>query len=83
MPMYRVFINGKDTGEYVTASSPEDAYFDVSAATPLKLSDNVQLEEIQSKASRPGLPAGRRTIPQSTTSVVEQELFIKKPKSTK
>lgn len=47
MPLYRVFINNKDTGEYVRGSSWEDAFSDVSATKLLKYEDVVHLEKIQ------------------------------------
>ncbi len=79
MPVYRVFINDKDTGDYVTASSPQDAYADVAAALPLKYSTTIRLEEVASPEARPGYPAGRRTIPPSGLPVSEQELYLPKP----
>lgn len=79
MPIYRVFINRKDTGEYVTASSLQDAYADVSAAVPLTYEDHVQFQEIDSPIARPGFPVGKNTIRSSNTPIVEQELYIDKP----
>lgn len=79
MPVYHVFINNKDTGEYVTASNPVDAYADVSAAMPLTYDDHIQLKEIASSDDRPGFPVGNRTIRSSTNSTLEQELYIEKP----
>lgn len=47
MPMYRVLINNQPVGDYITASSPQDAYFDVASTVPLKYTDTVQFEEIK------------------------------------
>lgn len=79
MPIYRVFINRKDTGDYVTASSLQDAYADVSAAVPLTYEDHVQFQEVDSPLARPGLPVGERTIKSANLSIVDQELYIDKP----
>jgi hypothetical protein len=76
MPVYRVFLDGADTGEYVTASSWQDAYFDVSAALPLTYNSVVRLEEVDSPAARPGFPVGRRTIRGSGLRADEQELHL-------
>lgn len=76
MPVYKVFLDGEDTGEYVTASSWQDAYFDVSAAVPLTYSSTVELEEVASPEARPGFPVGRRTIRGSGLSLVGQELYL-------
>lgn len=76
MPVYRVYLDGADTGEYVTASSWQDAYADVSASRPLTYKSVVRLEEVDSPAARPGLPVGRRTIRGSGLSIVDQELRL-------
>jgi hypothetical protein len=81
MPVYRVFVGGKDTGDYVTASSPQDAYADVAASLPLTYETTVRLEEIESPEARPGYPAGRRTIPPSGLPVSEQELYLPNPEN--
>lgn len=78
MPLYRVFINNQDTGEYVTGSSLADAYFDVSAAVPLKYEDKVQLEEVDSPVERPGFPIGTNTIRSTNMSIIDQDLYIEK-----
>jgi hypothetical protein len=80
MPVYRVFLDGKDTGDYVTASSPQDAYADVAAALPLGYGSAVTLEEVRSPGARPGLPAGRRTIAAAGLSLPEQELGLPDPR---
>lgn len=77
MGIYRVIVNGKDTGEYVTASSVQEAYADVSASMLLKYSDDVQLQEIASSFDI-AAPIGNNTIHESTESVLEQELFLDK-----
>ncbi|MPN34530.1 hypothetical protein SDC9_182024 [bioreactor metagenome] len=82
MPLYRVFINNQDTGEYVTGSSLEDAYSDVSAAVPLRYDDNVELEEVDSPIARPGFPVGNNTIHSSNMSIYDQELYIDKPNNS-
>lgn len=81
MPVYRVFINNNDTGDLVTASSPQDAYFDIAAAIPLTYEDHVQVLEIVYDAG-PGFPVGNHTIQASTNSTLEQELFIEKPEGS-
>lgn len=57
MPVYRVFVDGKDTGDYVTASSPQDAYADVAASLPLTYRTAVRLEEVAS-----GLPVSEQEL---------------------
>lgn len=79
MPVYRVFLDGADTGEYVTASSEQDAYFDVAAALPLTYDSVVRFEEIASPAARPGFPAGRSTIRGSGLRVTEQQPYLPNP----
>ncbi|WP_094603473.1 hypothetical protein SPSIL_015330 [Sporomusa silvacetica DSM 10669] len=81
MPVYRVFINNKDTGDFVTASNPQDAYYDVSAAIPLTYKDHVELQEVVHDAG-PGFPIGNHTIQASTSSTLEQELFIERPEGS-
>jgi hypothetical protein len=76
MPIYRIFINKQETGEFVTATSIEDAYADVATAVPLKYSDHVQIIEVNSPQAKPGLPVGNNTIQASTKSTLEQELEI-------
>lgn len=83
MPIFRVFINNEDTGEYVIGSSVQDAYFDVSAAIPLKYSDQVELKEVGSPFERPGFPVGNHTIRSTNTSLPEQDLYIQKPEGGK
>jgi len=83
VPVYRVILNNEDTGDYVTASSPQDAYFDVASALPLTYRDDVRLEEVESPEARPGYPVGRRTIPASTVSVMEQELYLPHSEDTR
>jgi hypothetical protein len=46
MAVYRVIVNGKDTGQTVTATSKTDAYADVSASRPLRSDDTVELEKV-------------------------------------
>ena len=58
MPVYKVFVDGKDTGDYVAASSYEDAYADVSAALPLTYDNVVRLEEVEDEG-RTGKSPGR------------------------
>ncbi len=82
MPIYRVFINNHDTKEYVTGSSPTDAYADVCAAVPLTYKDHVRLKEVESPEARPGFPVGRRTLQPSAASILEQELYIEKPEGS-
>lgn len=71
MGFYRVIINGQDTGEYIVASSPQDAYADVSASIALKYSDEVRLSEIGAPLDRPGL-VGNNIIHELTESLEEQ-----------
>ncbi len=47
MPVYRVFVDDKDTGDYVAASSPQDAYADVATSLPLTYKNVVRLEEVE------------------------------------
>ena len=77
MPVYRVFINNKDIGDLVTASSPQDAYFDISAAIPLSYHDHVQVQEVVYEAC-PGVPVSNLTIEASKFSTAEQKLLIEK-----
>ncbi len=79
MPVYRVFVDDRATGEYVTASSAQDAYADVAAAWPLAYETRVRLEQVDSPEGRPGLPAGRRTIADAGLSLPEQELKLPDP----
>ncbi len=79
MPVYRVFVDDEDTGDYVTASSPQDAYMDVAAAWPLTYETKVRLEQVDSPEGRPGFPAGRRTIADAGLSLPEQELKLPGP----
>lgn len=46
MPIYRIFINRKDTGKSVIASSRADAYTDIAASKALTYCDDVQLKKI-------------------------------------
>jgi len=50
MPTYRVLINQKATGNYVTSPSKEDAYFDVASSMALTYQDSVQFEEVNTPA---------------------------------
>ncbi|WP_312421054.1 hypothetical protein [Anaerospora hongkongensis] len=50
MPTYRVLINQKATGDYVTSGSKEDAYFDVASSMALTYQDSVQFEEVNTPA---------------------------------
>lgn len=77
MPVYQVFINEKATGDFVTASSPQDAYFDISAALPLTYKDTIQIQEVTNDA-RPGFPVGNITIQAST---FEQDLSMENPEN--
>jgi hypothetical protein len=43
MPVYRIIIDGKETGETVIASNYADAYFDVASALPLTYQTTVKL----------------------------------------
>lgn len=52
MPTYRVYIDGIDTGDTVSAKTFVDAYFDVSSTRPLTYQSDVQLIEIQSPKDR-------------------------------
>lgn len=74
MPIYRVLINNKDTGDFVTAATPQDAYFDISAAIPLTYKDDIQVQEVGN--ARPGFPIGNLTIQSSKNSTLERELSI-------
>lgn len=80
MPVYQVFINNKDTGNFVTASNPQDAYFDISAALPLTYNDTIQIQEI-TNATSPDFPVGNLTIQAATNSTPEQALSIEKPEN--
>lgn len=79
MPVYRVFVDEKDTGEYVIASSPQDAYADVATALPLTYESVVRLEEVASPEARPGLPAAERTLKPAGLSIPEQTLHLPNP----
>lgn len=46
MPTYRVLINQKATGDFVTSASMEDAYFEIASSMPLTYDDTVQFEEV-------------------------------------
>ena len=52
MPTYRVFINKKATGDFVTGTTAEDAYMNVASRFPLSYSDDVQLAEVASSESQ-------------------------------
>ena len=62
MPMYRVVINEQDMGDYITATSIEDAYADVATTLPLRYDDSIQIIEMESPLAKPGLPVGNNTI---------------------
>ncbi len=47
MPIYRVIINGQETGEPVIASTYEDAYFDVASTMPLTYQTDVKLIAVE------------------------------------
>lgn len=79
MPVYRVFIDETDTGEFVTASSPQDAYFDVATALPLKYENTVRLERVNLPDERPGYPEGILSIAAVTNSTLEQQTELPKP----
>ncbi|VBB06498.1 Hypothetical protein LUCI_1731 [Lucifera butyrica] len=49
MPVYRVYLDGQDTGNFVTGSTYADAYFNVASTVPLTYENDVQLKEIDSK----------------------------------
>lgn len=74
MPMYRVIINDQDIGDYITATSIEDAYADVATTLPLRYDDSVQITEVESPLAKPGLPVGNNTIQVSGKIDHEQEL---------
>ncbi|MBP2638473.1 MAG: hypothetical protein H6Q72_4380 [Firmicutes bacterium] len=80
MPVYQVFVNEKATGDFVTASSPQDAYFDISATLPLTYKDTIQIQEVVNDA-RSDFPADNLTIQASTNSTFEQDLSIEKPEN--
>jgi hypothetical protein len=80
MPTYRVVIDGQDTGDYVTASSKLDAYFDIASSMPLTYETKVALEEVTAPEAKPGFSVGRNTISGSTTSTMEQVLWLRKPR---
>lgn len=73
MPLYRIIINNKPIDEYVTGSTPQDAYFDVASSLPLTYQDTIEFEEVKAKSGL-GVFAGRNMITASTVSVLEQEL---------
>jgi hypothetical protein len=66
MPLYRVIINNQDIGEYVTATSSEDAYTDIATSIPLRYDDQVQIIEMPAPQAKTNLSAGDDTIQSST-----------------
>lgn len=50
MPTYRVLINQKATGDYVTSATREDAYFEIASSMALTYEDTVQFEEVNTPA---------------------------------
>lgn len=76
MPTYRVYLNEKDTGQFVTASNQNDAYFDVASSTPLTYQDSVYLEPIDETSH-----AGNATMAKATDSVTEQQVWLEKPEN--
>lgn len=50
MPTYRVLINQKATGDYVTSATREDAYFEIASSMALTYEDTVQFEEVNPPA---------------------------------
>ena len=47
MPIYRVIINGRETGEPVIANTYEDAYFEVASTMPLTYQTDVKLIAVE------------------------------------
>ncbi|HWR42688.1 hypothetical protein [Sporomusa sp.] len=47
MPIYRVIIDGQETGEPIIASSYADAYFDVASTMPLTYQTDVTLVAVE------------------------------------
>jgi len=69
MPTYRVFINKKATGDFVTGIKAEDAYINAVSSVTLSDDDDVQLSEVKSSTH-----SGKNTLAQSIDSVTESEL---------
>ena len=47
MGVYRVIINGKDTGHTVTANSMTDAYTDLPSLSEFSAGEKIQLQEVE------------------------------------
>ena len=62
MPFYRVIINNQDIGEYITATSIEDAYADIATSVPLRYDDQVQIIEMPAPQTKTDFPAEDDTI---------------------
>ncbi|WP_371380820.1 hypothetical protein [Sporomusa aerivorans] len=56
MTTYKVIINGRETGETVTAGSYEDAYFDVASTVTLTYDTTVDLIPVANKETTAQLP---------------------------
>lgn len=69
MPTYRVFINKKATGDFVTGTKAEDAYINAVSSVTLSDDDDVQLSEVKSSSH-----SGKNTLAQSIDSITESEL---------
>lgn len=50
MPTYRVFVNKKATGSFVTGTKPDDAYINAASSVSLSEDDDIQLAEVKSSS---------------------------------
>lgn len=49
MPVYRIILDGTDTGKLVSANSYVDAYFDAASEMPLTYKGDIILEEVNTQ----------------------------------
>ncbi|HWR07936.1 hypothetical protein [Sporomusa sp.] len=55
MTIYRVIIDGQETGEPVIAASYADAYFDVASTMPLTYQTDVKLIAVEQTNDNPSI----------------------------
>ncbi|QDR79756.1 hypothetical protein [Sporomusa termitida] len=53
MPVYRVIIDGRETGESVIAGNYADAYFEVASTMPLTYQTDVKLVAVEQAQDKP------------------------------
>lgn len=63
MPIYRVIIDGRETGEPVIAANYADAYFEVASVLPLTYQTDVKLVAVEQTSDNPQQPTAAAALP--------------------